>query len=136
MDLSEQILKTIMEFDSLPVGKESVSHFNNQKVVVTKHEDFIDVKIMPEDFDDTEILEKVAKYKMSIISLDDDTFLEILDLMEKEMDIKEFDHLLELESFTKEDAARVDVLIDHGRLIAHRYFQNKIQHLIELHEQF
>lgn len=131
-------------FNTIPEGAEEKICINDLEIVLTKENGAIDIKIeLKEDaqectytFDDSEIKEKIANYKENIDALDDNTFLDILEEMKEVIDIKEFDDLLSMESFTEENAARVEELIDHSTLIVHKFLQNKIQDLMELYERF
>lgn len=126
-------------FNTIPEGTDEKICINDLEVSLTKNDGKIDIKIEvnQEDCDDYEEVRKmIAKYKENIEALDDNTFLEILDEMKEVIDIKEFDDLLELDSFTDETAARVEGLIEHSTLIIHKFLQNKIQNLMELYERF
>lgn len=121
-------------FNTIPENTEEQICINDLAISLSKKDGVIDVKIEVNPMD--EIKEKIANYKENIEALDDNTFLDILDEMREVIDIKEFDELLELEEFTKEEAARVEELIEHSTLIIHKFLQNKIQDLMELYERF
>lgn len=121
-------------FNTIPENTEEQICINDLAISLSKKDGVIDVKIEVNPMD--EIKEKIANYKENIEALDDNTFLDILDEMREVINIKEFDELLELEEFTKEEAARVEELIEHSTLIIHKFLQNKIQDLMELYERF
>lgn len=128
--------------DLIPEGTDERICINGMEFSITKKDGIVDLKIElnedtnEQDFDASEIKEKIAKYKANIEALDDNTFLDILDEMREVIDIKEFDSLLDAESFTEETAARVEELIEHSTLIVHKFLQNKIQDLMALYERF
>lgn len=145
MNTLSNIYELLGIFNAIPEGTDEKISIGNLEIALTKKNGAIDVKIEANEdnckqedkkFDDSEIKEKVANYKSSIEALDDSTFLDILDEMREVIDIKEFDSLLDSESFTKETAARVEELIEHSTLIVHRFLQNKIQDLMALYERF
>lgn len=143
MDTLNNIYELLGIFNEIPEGADENICIDNISITLTKENGVVNVKVemnKPKQcnykFDDSVIKEKIANYKESIDSLDDNTFLDILDEMREVIDIKEFDDLLSMESFTEENAARVEELIDHSTLIVHKFLQNKIQDLMELYERF
>lgn len=144
MNTLSNIYELLGIFNAIPEGTDEKISIGNLEIALTKKNGAIDVKIETNEdnkqecqtFDDSEIKEKVANYKASIEALDDNTFLDILDEMREVIDIKEFDSLLDSESFTEETAARVEELIEHSTLIVHKFLQNKIQDLMALYERF
>lgn len=131
----------------IPNDKENDSNiFEKGKVTIDRKDNEIilkinldgDCDITEEDvtYDDTFIKAKVDRYKHNIEEIKDCDFLDILEEMKEVIDIKEFDELLEMDSFTEETAARVEELIDHSTLIVRKFLQNKIQNLMELYENF
>lgn len=145
MNTLSNIYELLGIFNAIPEGTDKKISIGNLEIALTKKNGAIGVKIEANEdnckqedktFDDSEIKEKVANYKSSIEALDDNTFLDILDEMREVIDIKEFDSLLDSESFTEETAARVEELIEHSTLIVHKFLQNKIQDLMALYERF
>ena len=144
MNTLSNIYELLGIFNAIPEGTDEKISIGNLEIALTKKNGAIGVKIETNEdnkqecqtFDDSETKEKIANYKESIEALDDNTFLDILDEMREVIDIKEFDELLSMESFTEENAARVEELIDHSTLIVHKFLQNKIQDLMELYERF
>lgn len=131
--------------NTIPEGTDEKVCINDLEIALSKKNGVIEVKIdltedltkdPQEDYNDSEIKEKIATYKENIDALDDNIFLDILEEMREVMDIKEFDKLLDATSFTEKTAARVEELIDHSTLIVHKFLQNKIQNLMELYERF
>lgn len=143
MNTLSNIYELLGIFNAIPEGADEKVCIDDLEITLTKEDGVVNVKIgmnKPGEcnytFDDSAIREKIANYKESIDALDDNTFLDILDEMREVIDIKEFDDLLSMESFTEENAARVEELIDHSTLIVHKFLQNKIQDLMELYERF
>lgn len=143
MSTLSNIYELLGIFNTIPEGADEKVCINDLEITLTKENGVVNVRVEMNSpkkcnytFDDSAIKEKIANYKESIDSLDDNTFLEILDEMREVIDIKELDELLSMKSFTEENAARVEELIDHGTLIVHKFLQNKIQDLMELYERF
>lgn len=87
-------------------------------------------------FDDSEIKELVAEFKDSIEELDDSIFLESLEKARSAVDVKRFNDLLSLETFTEDEATEVTCLIDYFSQIISTTLQEKIQELFSLSEKF
>lgn len=143
MNTLSNIYELLGIFNAIPEGADEKVCIDDLEITLTKEDGVVNVRVEMNSpkrcnytFDDSVIKEKIANYKESIDSLDDNTFLEILDEMREVIDIKEFDELLSMESFTEENAARVEELIDHSTLIVHKFLQNKIQDLMELYKRF
>lgn len=143
MNTLSNIYELLGIFNAIPEGADEKVCIDDLEITLTKEDGVVNVKIGMNKlgecnytFDDSAIRGKIANYKESIDALDDNTFLDILDEMREVIDIKEFDDLLSMESFTEENAARVEELIDHSTLIVHKFLQNKIQDLMELYERF
>ena len=143
MNTLSNISELLGIFNTIPEGTDERVCINDLEITLSKKNGVIDVKIEINEnnqsdytFDDSKIKELIKNYKESIDSLDDNIFLDILEEMREVIDIKEFDELLSLESFTEENAARVEELIEHSTLIVHKFLQNKIQNLMDLYEKF
>lgn len=123
-------------FNVIPDGTNEKFCLNGLEITLYKKDGVIDVRVRTneeeklETFDDSKVKEKVNRYKEGIEEIDDNIFLDILEEMREVINITEFDDLLELESYTEEDASRVEELIDHSTLIIRKYLQNKIQDLM------
>ena len=87
-------------------------------------------------FDDSEVKELVAEFKDSIEELDDSIFLESLEKARSAVDVKRFNDLLSLETFTEDEATEVTCLIDYFSQIISTTLQEKIQELFSLSEKF
>lgn len=143
MNILSNISELLGIFNTIPEGTNEKICIGDLSLTLSKEDGTIDIKVEAKQdnhegysFDDSKIKEKIAEYKENIDLLDDNTFLDILDEMREVIDIKELDDLLSMESFTEENASRVEELIDHSTLIVHKFLQNKIQDLMELYERF
>ena len=87
-------------------------------------------------FNDSYVKEAVASYKEAIKKLDDDTFVEVVEEMKQQHDINHFNELLELESFTEDQAEEVLSMITKFNSLTRSKLQHKIQVMVELYEQF
>lgn len=96
----------------------------------------LEASLPEEDFDDSSTKEIVAEYKESIKALDDDLFLEIVDELSSKLDLKEFNSLLDLESFDEDQARKVEEMIDISTEVICLHLQHKIQGMVELYEKF
>ena len=118
-------------------GDKSISVKNeNAKITIecsysTETEDNSD-----ESFDDSDIKEIVAEFKDSIEELDDSIFLESLEKARSAVNVKRFNDLLALETFTEDEATEVTCLIDYFSQIISTTLQEKIQELFSLSEKF
>ena len=87
-------------------------------------------------FNDSYVKEAAASYKEAIKKLDDDTFVEVVEEMKQQHDINHFNELLELESFTEDQAEEVLSMITKFNSLTRSKLQHKIQVMVELYEQF
>lgn len=87
-------------------------------------------------FNDSYVKEAVASYKEAIKKLDDDTFVDVVEEMKQKHDINHFNELLELESFTEDQAEEVLGMIAKFNSLTRSKLQHKIQVMVELYEQF
>lgn len=139
-----QLLEFLTQLTKYQENSETTLTLGDYLISYKTNEDGVSLEIHKKDeseeeftgFDDSEIKEKITNYKECIEALSDDMFLDILDEMREVIDIKEMDELLELKTFTEENAARVEELIEHSTLIVQKYLQNKIQDCMELYEKF
>lgn len=142
MNTLSNINELFEAFNVIPDGTNEKFCLNGLEITLYKKDGVIDVRVRTNEeeklksFDDSKVKEKVNRYKEGIEEIDDNIFLDILEEMREVINITEFDDLLELESYTEENASRVEELIDHSTLIIRKYLQNKIQDLMELYESF
>lgn len=142
MNTLSNINELFEAFNVIPDGTNEKFCLNGLEITLYKKDGVIDVRVRTNEeeklksFDDSKVKEKVNRYKEGIEEIDDNIFLDILEEMREVINITEFDDLLELESYTEENASRVEELIDHSTLIIRKYLQNKIQDLMQLYESF
>lgn len=90
-----------------------------------------------EEFDDSEIKEKISLYKKKLETLDDDTFSNVIERAEKEnMNLSEMNKGLELESYTEEDARYANDTIDVTTNLIKEVLSDKIEKLIQIYHNF
>lgn len=121
--------------DLIPNGTEQEFILDGVTYKLKKTEDEILIE-GNEPFDDTETKELVSKYKENIKNLDDDLFVEVVDEISKKIDLKKFNELLDLENYTEEQANEVEDMIDTFTDIICLNLQHKIQHLVEVYDNF
>lgn len=88
------------------------------------------------DFDDSVIKTKIANYKKNIEALDDCLFVEAMEEIEDEYDLKEVDELFNQESYTQADANLIDDFIKMFNTTIHDKIIDKIDELSNLLEKF
>lgn len=89
-----------------------------------------------ESFDDSSIKKMVTEYKENIKKLDDDLFVEVTEKLSNKLNLKEFNDLLDLESFNEEQATKVEEMISISSDVICLHLQHKIQNMVELYENF
>ena len=84
-----------------------------------------------------DIKEKIANYKRNLDLLDDCIFVDVLDeLPTYNIDIKQFDELLNKEELTESEETYVSYLIDFTNSLILQHITNKIEDLNELIDNF
>lgn len=84
----------------------------------------------------SELKERISQYKKNIEQLEDDLFLEATEDISKVLNIKEFNELLDLDSFTKEEAEKVEDMINCSSEIISNKLLDKINKLVEIYNKF
>lgn len=82
------------------------------------------------------IKELVKEFKDNIKKLDDDVFIDALEVIKEELDIKELDKLLSLDKYTEKEAKKVENMIDISSNIIANKLENKINEFISLYDKF
>jgi hypothetical protein len=123
----------------IPEGAEEMFDANGIKFTLKKEEGVI--KLISEentsnDFDDSDIKDLIKEYKENIENLDDDLFLEIVEDISTKVDLNKFNELLDLETFTEDEASEVEEMINISADIISSHLQNKIQEMVKLYEKF
>lgn len=86
---------------------------------------------------ESDIKEKIANYKRNLDLLDDCIFVDVLDeLPTYNIDIKQFDELLNKEELTESEEIYVSYLIDFTNSLIRQHITNKIEDLNELIDNF
>lgn len=125
MDL-ENLLELFSNLDK-NINKEF--EINGKKICIDKEDNCISISV--ETIDDT--VELCEEFKESLEDLDDCLFQEIFENLE---DNKEFDRLLNLDKFTKEESIKVRKMINvASKHIAHKLLQ-RISEYQELYAVF
>lgn len=121
----------------IPEGTNEEIDTDEYKISLVKDGDNIKIQIVEKEkaFDDSEIKEVVSEFKEAIKELDDDLFVEIAEDFSSKLDNKEFNDLLNLESYTEEQAAKVSDMIEIATNIIRSHIQNKIQNLFEIYDK-
>ena len=133
MDEFNKMLKVLTSL--IPDGTKQELEIDGVKYKFSK--DGEDIKIeVSESFDDTSTKEVVAEYKENIKKLDDDLFVEVTEKLSTKLNLKEFNELLDLESFNEEQADKVEEMISISSDIIGLHLQHKIQDMVELYEYF
>lgn len=121
----------------IPEGTNEEIDTDEYKISLVKDGDNIKIQIVEKEeaFDDSEIKEVVSEFKEAIEELDDDLFVEIAEDFSTKLNNKEFNDLLNLESYTEEQAAKVSEMIEIATTIIRSHIQNKIQNLFEIYDK-
>lgn len=86
---------------------------------------------------ESNIKEKIANYKRNLDLLDDCIFVDVLDeLPTYNIDLKQFDELLNKEELTESEEIYVSCLIDFTNSLIRQHITNKIEDLNELIDNF
>ena len=86
---------------------------------------------------ESNIKEKIANYKRNLDLLDDCIFVDVLDeLPTYNIDLRQFDELLNKEELTESEETYVSYLIDFTNSLIRQHITNKIEDLNELIDNF
>ena len=86
---------------------------------------------------DTNIKDKIANYKRNLDLLDDCIFVDVLDeLSTYNVNLKQFDELLNKEKLTESEETYVSYLIDFTNSLIRQHILNKVKDLKELIDNF
>lgn len=121
----------------IPEGSEQTFNVNGIKFTLKKEEGVI--KLISEEsdnFDDSDIKDLIKEYKENIENLDDDLFLEVVEDISTKIDLNKFNELLDLETFTEDEASEVEEMIDISADVISSHLKNKIQEMVKLYEKF
>ena len=133
MDEFNKMLKLLTSL--IPDGTKQELEIDGVKYLFNKDGENIKIEVS-ESFDDTSTKEIVAEYKEGIKKLDDDLFVEVTEELSTKLNLKEFNELLDLESFNEEQADKVEEMISISSDIIGLHLQDKIQDMVELYKYF
>lgn len=121
----------------IPEGTNEEIDTEAYKVSIVKNGDNIEIQIVEkeQEFDDSEIKQTVKEFKNAIKELDDDFFVEVTEAFSEKINNKKFNDLLDLESYTEEQACEVSEMIEIATTIIQSHIQSKIQSLFELYDK-
>lgn len=111
------------------------SNINGQEKLIVNGEQVKELSTEPE-FDDSKILEKVAKHKEAIDSICDCIFQEGLEIIEESYDLVTMSNLMDQEHFTEEEAEVLDEFIDYANNIYQTIIADRIKNLERLYNKF
>ena len=124
--------------DIIPEGIEEKLEANGIQVSLIKKDGDIKINVTSEEkpFNDSEIKEYVSNFRNNIKALDDSLFVKVTEEFDKHFNTKEFDNLLKLDRFTKQEAEKVTEMISEFSDIVCEHLQGEIEKLVELYERF
>lgn len=128
MDDNTKIFQDILEEIKQEFG-------DNSRIEVSEENGCFSFKLVKTlDFN---IKDKIADYKKNLDLLDDCIFVDMLDeLTTYNVDLKQFDDLLNKEELTESEETYISYLIDFTNTLIRQYIFNKIKDLIELIDNF
>lgn len=110
------------------------SNINGKEKLVVNGEDLTN---QSEDYNDSQIKEKIAKYKEKIDKLDDDIFELVIDEAEKRhFNLSEMNKGLELEHYTSQDEIYANNVMEMMTELIQEVIKCKIQNLMNVLELF
>ena len=124
--------------DIIPEGIEEKLETNGIQVSLIKKDGDIKINVTSEEktFNDSEVKEYVSDFRNNIKALDDSLFVKVTEEFGETFDTKEFDNLLKLDSYTKQEAEKVTEMISEFSNIVCEHLQCEIEKLVELYERF
>lgn len=124
--------------DVIPEGIEEKLEADGIQVSLIKRDGDIKINVTSEEkpFNDSEIKEYVSNFRNNIKALDDSLFVKVTEEFGETFNTKEFDNLLKLDRYTKQEAEKVIEMISEFSDIVCKYLQCEIEKLVELYERF
>lgn len=124
--------------DIIPEGIEEKLEADGIQVSLIKKDGDIKINVTSEEktFNDSEIKKYVSDFRNNIKALDDSLFVKVTEEFGETFDTKEFDNLLKLDSYTKQEAEKVIEMISEFSNIVCEHLQCEIEKLVELYERF
>ena len=107
----------------------------NSRIEVSDEDGYFSLRLV-KTFE-SNIKEKIANYKRNLDLLDDCIFVDVLDeLPTYNIDLRQFDELLNKEELTESEEIYVSYLIDFTNSLIRQHITNKIEDLNELIDNF
>ena len=107
----------------------------NSRIEVSDEDGYFSLRLV-KTFE-SNIKEKIANYKRNLDLLDDCIFVDVLDeLPTYNIDLKQFDELLNKEELTEPEEIYVSYLIDFTNSLIRQHIADKIEDLNELIDNF
>ena len=124
--------------DIIPEGIEEKLEADGIQVSLIKKDGDIKINVTSEEkpFNDSEVKKYVSDFRNNIKALDDSLFVKVTEEFGETFDTKEFDNLLKLDSYTKQEAEKVTEMISEFSDIVCEHLQCEIEKLVELYERF
>ena len=124
--------------DIIPEGMEEKLEADGIQVSLVKKDGDIKINVTSEEklFNDSEVKEYVSNFRKNIKALDDSLFVKVTEEFGETFDTKEFDNLLKLDNYTKQEAEKVAEMISEFSNIVCEHLQCEIEKLVELYERF
>lgn len=134
----EELMNLESLIDLIPENCDQEFEINGNKLSVKRSGNVVEVKVeMADDkFDDSEIKALISEYKENLEALDDQVFLDSVESLKKRVDIREFNDLLDLDSFTEEEAAIVESYINESNDIIRELLKTKLDNMCNLFNRF
>ena len=134
----EELMNLESLIDLIPENCDQEFEVNGNKLSVKRSGNVVEVKVeMADDkFDDSEIKALISEYKENLEALDDQVFLDSVESLKKRVDIREFNDLLDLDSFTEEEAAIVESYINESNDIIRELLKTKLDNMCNLFNRF
>lgn len=108
---------------------------DNSRIEVSDEDGYFSLRLV-KTFE-SNIKEKIANYKRNLDLLDDCIFVDVLDeLPTYNIDLKQFDELLNKEELTESEEIYVSYLIDFTNSLIRQHIADKIEDLNELIDNF
>ena len=108
---------------------------DNSRIEVSDEDGYFSLRLV-KTFESS-IKEKIANYKRNLDLLDDCIFVDVLDeLPTYNIDLRQFDELLNKEELTESEEIYVSYLIDFTNSLIRQHITNKIEDLNELIDNF
>ena len=124
--------------DIIPEGIEEKLEADGIQISLIKKDGDIKINVTSEEkpFNDSEIKKYVSEFRNNIKALDDSLFVKVTEEFGETFDTKEFDNLLKLDRYTKQEAEKVAEMISEFSDIVCKNLQCEIEKLVELYERF